>query len=334
LEGCDVTRALTLSELAALFEGTVLGDGRYGVVRTAAAQAAAPGDLTLVSTVDQLAECATAGAAVLSSPSVALQRTPQLSVNGVVCAEPRLHFHAAHRLLAAYDDLADADRSAAWISPDATVHPSARLGAGCVVQAGACIAANAALFPGVVVERGACVGAGCIVRSRAVVGRDAVLAPLCEIGSGSVIGAEPQQFEAADGVWTRAPGHTRVRLGRRVAVGANSVIESGARRETIVESDVLIGGQVYIAHDCQIDRGVLIIGQTGLASSVRIETGAALMGRVAVDVDVRIGANALVLATSGVTKDVAPGTRVWGNPARARNEALRTFHRDHARKER
>jgi UDP-3-O-[3-hydroxymyristoyl] glucosamine N-acyltransferase len=326
-----VTRALTLNELAALFEGTVLGDGRYGVVRTAAAQAKAPGHLVLVETVDQFAECAAARAAVVASPSLALQRPPNVPVNGVVCAEPRLHFHAADRLLEAYDDLADADRGAAWISPDAEVDPSARLGSGCVVQAGARIEAHAALFPGVVVECGALVGAGCIVRSRAVIGRDAAVAPLCEIGSGSVIGAEPQQFEAADGVWTRAPGHTRVRLGRRVAVGANTVIESGARRETIVESDVLIGGQVYIAHDCHIERGVLIIGQSGLASGVRIEAGAALMGRVAVDVDVRIGANALVLATSGVTKDVPPGARVWGNPARARNEALRTVHRGAAR---
>jgi UDP-3-O-[3-hydroxymyristoyl] glucosamine N-acyltransferase len=326
-----VTTALTLNELATLFEGTVLGDGRYGVVRTVPAAEAAPGDLTLVETVHQLAECAAAGAAILSSPSLA-QRLPDLAVNGIVCPDPRLHFHAAQRLLAAHEDLAQADRTAVWISADAMVHPSAQIGAGCVVQAGASVEANAAVFPGVVIERGAFVGAGCIVRSRAVIGRDAVLAPLCEIGSGSVIGAEPQQFEAADGVWTRAPGHTRVRLGRRVAVGANTVIERGARRETIIESDVLIGGQVYIAHDCRIDRGVLVIGQTGLASGVHIESGAALMGRVAVDVDVRIGANALVLATSAVTKDVLPGTRVWGNPARSRNDALRNFHVASARR--
>lgn len=326
-----MTRALTLNDLAALFEGTVLGNGRHGAVRTAPAAQAGPGDLTVVETVHQLAECAAAGAAILLSPSMALQRQPDLAVDGIACPDPRLHFHAAQRLLAAHDDLEEADRTTAWISPEAVVHPSAEIAAGCVVQRGAWVEANAVLFPGVVIERGALVGAGCIVRSRAVIGRDAVLEPLCEIGSGSVIGAQPQQFEAADGVWTRAPGYTRVRLGRRVAVGANTVIETGARRETIIESDVLIGGQVYIAHDCRIDRGVLVIGQTGLASGVHIETGAALMGRVAVDVDVRIGANAVVLATSGVTKDVLPGTRVWGNPARARNDALRTFHAASAR---
>src|SRR5262249_13664443 len=106
-------------------------------------------------------------------------------------------------------------------------------------------------------------------------------------------------------------------------VGANSVIESGARSETVIESDVLIGGQVYVAHDCRIARGVLIIGQTGLASGVAIENGAALLGRVGVNVDVRIRSRALVLATSACTKDVAPGARVWGNPARSRNTALR-----------
>ena len=165
------------------------------------------------------------------------------------------------------------------------------------------------------------------MRSLAVIGPGTVLGPLCEIGSGSVIGAEPQQFEAAEGVWTRQTDRTRVRFGKRVVVGANSVIESGARRETIVESDVLIGGQVYIAHDCHIEEGVLIIGQTGLASGVHIGPAAALMACVAVDVDIHIGAGALVLASAGVTKDVPPGARVWGNPARSRIDALRKASR-------
>jgi UDP-3-O-[3-hydroxymyristoyl] glucosamine N-acyltransferase LpxD len=331
-----VNRAFTLNELAALFAATVFGDGQYCVLRAADADGAIPGSLAFVETVDQLKACAGAGAAVLASPELALECGPDISANGLTCADARLHFHVANRLLTAHDDLgadelagddpAD-DGGRVWISPKAVVHGSAKLAPGCVVQAGASIEAHAALFPGVVVERGAFVGAGSIIRSRAVIGRDAVVGPLCEIGSGSVIGAEPQQFEAADGVWTRKPGQTRVRLGSRVAVGANSVIESGARRETVIESDVLIGGQVYIAHDCRINRGVLIIGQSGLASGVHIDDGAALMGCVAVGVDVHIGAGALVLATSGVTKDVAPGARVWGNPARSRNEALRKLHR-------
>ena len=285
-----------------------------------------PGDLVFVEAVGQLEACAKSDAAVLASTSLAEQCRPDLSVNGLTCAEPRLHFHVANRILIALDDLAATQGQGVWVAGDAAVHGSAKLAPGCVVQAGACIEAHAALYPGVVVERGATVGAGTIVRSRAVIGRDSVIGPLCDIGSGSVIGADPQQFEAANGVWTRKPGKTRVRLGKRVAIGANSVIESGARRETVIESDVLIGGQVYIAHDCRIERGVLIIGQSGLASGVCIDNGAALMGRVAVDVDVHIGPGALILATSGVTKDVSAGARVWGNPARSRNEALRRFH--------
>lgn len=316
----------TLDELASLFEAVAIGNGDYRVTRSGEHAGAQSGVLVFVETVGQLEACARSDAAVLALPSLVGQYESDLPVNGLTCAEPRLHFHVANRMLAALDDLAETGREGVWIAKDAIVHDSAKLAPGCVVQAGARILANAALYPGTIVERGATVGAGSIIRSRAVIGRDALIGPLCDIGSGTVIGAEPQQFEAANGVWTRKPGKTRVRLGKRVAVGANSVIESGARRETVLESDVLIGGQVYVAHDCHIDAGVLIIGQSGLASGVSIEHGAALMGRVAVDVDVHIGSGAMILATSGVTKDVSAGARVWGNPARSRNDALRKVH--------
>lgn len=322
-----MNRVLTLEDLAALFDATLFGRGRYSVVRVGSAEGAETGDLAFVETVGQLNACANAGAAILATPSMVQQLGANRSINGIACTDPRLHYHVASRLLAAHDGLADVDGSGVSVAPDAVVHRSARLAPGCVVQAGACIEAHAALFPGVAIERGAFVGAGCIVRSNAVIGRDAVIGPLCEIGSGSVIGAEPQQFEAANEVWTRKIEQTRVRMGSRVAVGANSVIESGALRETAIESDVLIGGHVYIAHDCQIARGVLIIGQSGLASGVHIEAGAALMGSVVVNVDVRIGGGAIVLATSGVTKDVSPGARVWGNPARSRTTGYRKLRR-------
>lgn len=322
-----MNKGLTLTELAALFEAAIVGDGAYCVMRAGAVAGAKSGDLIFVEASGQLDACVNADAAVLVSPTLAEQRSAGLSVNGLTCNEPRLHFHAADRLLTAHDDLAEVEGEGVFISKDALVHASARLAPGCVVLAGACIQANAVLYAGVVVEKGAMVGAGSIVRARAVIARDTVIGPLCDIGSGSVIGADPQEFEAANGVWTRKPGKTRVRLGKRVAIGANTVIESGARRETVIESDVIIGGQVYIAHDCHIDRGVLIIGQSGLASGVSIESGAALMGRVAVDVDVQIGSGALVLAMSAVTKDVSAGARVWGNPARSRNDALRRLHR-------
>ncbi|HJT29063.1 MAG TPA: hypothetical protein VJ784_16745 [Pyrinomonadaceae bacterium] len=316
--------SFTLDELATLLEAELSGDGAYCVLRCGNVETAARGVLVVVERVQQARPCTAAGAAVITA--VELPAIEDGPINALVCDKPRVQFHAVGRLLAAQEDLGAQVGSVA-IAESASVHSTARLAPGCVVQHGARVDAHALLFPGVIVERSAHVGPGCIVRSGAVIGPEAVLGPMCEIGSGSVIGAEPQQFEAAEGVWTRQIDRTRVRLGKRVVVGANSVLESGARRETIIESDVLIGGQVYISHDCHIEEGVLIIGQSGLASGVHVGPAAALMARVAVDVDIDIGAGAFVLATAGVTKDVPPGARVWGNPARSRIDALRRASR-------
>lgn len=315
--------SFTLDELATLLDADLSGDGAYRLFRCGKVDTAGPGVLVFVERLQQARACITAGAAVITAELPAIEDGP---VNRLVCDKPRVQFHAVNRLLAAREELGDPFGSVT-IAESASVDSAATLGSGCVVQHGARVDAHAVLFAGVIVERNAHVGPGCVVRSGAVIGPDAVLGPMCEIGSGSVIGAEPQQFEAAEGVWTRQIDRTRVRLGKRVVVGANSVLESGARRETVIESDVLIGGQVYISHDCHIEEGALIIGQSGLASGVHVGPAAALMARVAVDVDIDIGAGAFVLATAGVTKDVPAGARVWGNPARSRIDALRRASR-------
>jgi UDP-3-O-[3-hydroxymyristoyl] glucosamine N-acyltransferase len=316
---------ISLSAVAALCEGRFYGNASCSIQACAPRfEQAAPGLLVLAETQGQAEQAWLTGAAVMAGETLAGELAEK-GTNALVAVKyPRLCFFAVMRLLQAYTDLAeDAASAQCHVAASAEVHPTALLAPGCVIRPGAHIGAYALLFPGVVVERDALVGAGCVLQARAFVGRGVALGRLCEIGPNSVIGAEPQEFVAANGVWTRQPGRGGLQLADRVVVGANSVIECGTKKPATLAEDVLLGGQVYLAHDCHLARGVVVIGQSGFASGVCVEEGAMIMARVGVNVDVRIGAGAFVMATSGVTKNVAAGARVWGNPARDRRDALR-----------
>jgi|SRR5579884_1602582 len=199
------------------------------------------------------------------------------------------------------------------------------VGAGCSIGAGATVGAWCVLFPGACVAPGAVLGAGCVVRPRAVLASSVEIGARCEIGAGAVIGSECERYEPGRDAWRRTPGSGSVVIGDDVSIGPLTVIEKGFRENTRIGSGSILGGQVYISHDCTVGTSCLIIGQSGLASGVAVGDAAALMARVAVNSNVRIGDGALVFAGSGVFGDVPPHAQVLGHPARPRRQALRAM---------
>jgi UDP-3-O-[3-hydroxymyristoyl] glucosamine N-acyltransferase len=137
--------------------------------------------------------------------------------------------------------------------------------------------------------------------------------------------SECERYEPGHGSWRRIPGIGGVTVEDDVSVGPLTVVEKGFRENTVIGARSIVGGQVYISHDCHIGAGYLLIGQTGLASGVVVGDEASLMGRGGVNSEVRIGAGAVVFAGNGVFGDVAPHDQVLGYPARSRRQALKAM---------
>jgi len=199
------------------------------------------------------------------------------------------------------------------------------LGAGCAVSSQAAIGAWAVLYPCVTIAAGAAIGPGCVIRSRAILEGSVQVGACCEIGAGALIGSECEHYEPGNGAWRRVPGAGSVIVGDEVSIGPLTVVEKGFRDNTRIGSRSIVGGQVYISHDCAIGTGCLLIGQTGLASEVVLGDEAALMARAAVNSQVHIGNGALVFGSSTVFGDVPPHAQVLGYPARPRRQALKAM---------
>ncbi|KAA0970492.1 UDP-3-O-(3-hydroxymyristoyl)glucosamine N-acyltransferase [Aureimonas fodinaquatilis] len=206
------------------------------------------------------------------------------------------------------------------ISPQASVHPSARLEANVTVEAFATIGPDAEIGGGTVIAGGAAVGAGCrigrdcaigpnVTVQHALLGNRVILHPGVSIGQdgfGYAIGSRGILKQVQIG---------RVIVQDNVEIGANTSIDRGAVRDTVIGENTKIDNQVQIAHNVRIGRNCIIVSQVGIAGSATIGDNVAIGGQSGVNGHVTIGNGAQIAAVSSVAGDVPAGARWGGVPA-------------------
>ncbi len=219
------------------------------------------------------------------------------------------------------DAMIPTDRAAAEISDQA------------VVDADASLEENVTVEPGAVISAGVEIGSGTVIRANAVIGRGVKIGRDCVIGANStvqhsVLGnrvyLHPGVCCGQDGFgYAMGPqGHLKVpQVGRviiqdDVEVGANTTIDRGANRDTIIGEGTKIDNQVQIGHNVNVGRHCVLVSQVGLSGSCTLEDFVAIGGQTGVRGHVTIGMGAQVAAVSVVNEDLAPGGRYGGTPAK------------------
>lgn len=208
------------------------------------------------------------------------------------------------------------------------VHPSAQIGTGVTIE------------PGAAIGEGAHIGSDGVICSGAVIGRNVKIGNDCYIGPNAsvcyaligdhvIINAGAQIGQDGFGYAMGADFHMRIpQLGRviiqdNVDIGANTAIDRGSVRDTVIGEGTKIDNLVQVAHNVEIGRHCLIAGSTAIAGSailgnfVVIGGQAAIVGHLTINDGAQIGMGAVVRG------DVPAGVRWVGDPAKPQIQWLR-----------
>jgi UDP-3-O-[3-hydroxymyristoyl] glucosamine N-acyltransferase len=214
------------------------------------------------------------------------------------------------------------------------IHPSA------IVDASAVVDPSAEVGPLSVIEAGVEIGAYCRIGPCAIIGRGVVIGRDCRIGAhvslshallgqrvcvypGARIGQEGFGFATTKSGFLTVPQLGRVILEDDVEVGANTTIDRGSARDTVIGAGSRLDNLVQIGHNVVIGRCCVIVAQVGISGSTTIEDFVQIGGQAATAGHLRIGRGAQIGAQAGVISDVLAGAKMLGSPAQSRQDFFR-----------
>jgi UDP-3-O-[3-hydroxymyristoyl] glucosamine N-acyltransferase len=316
----------TVAEIALLVGGEVVGDGGRVVDNVAEVASAGPGDVASLHNMKYLAAAAASSAGCLLVPPPA-KDAPCAAKSKIVVGDPQ----AAFALLLGLIDGASRARIAPGVSPRASVHPEAKLGAGVsvgdfsVVERGAEIGDGTTIMPQCYIGEDVRIGKHCLLHPRAVVREDCELGDRVTLHPGAVIGADGFGFttDKKTGRHTKIPQIGNVVIGDGVEIGANTTVDRATLGSTVIESGAQIDNLVMIAHNVRIGRDSVVVAQTGVAGSTTVGRNVILAGQAGVAGHLTIGDGAVVSAQTGVMSDVPPKAILFGSPGRPHRESFK-----------
>ena len=212
------------------------------------------------------------------------------------------------------------EKNEAYIADNACISKSANIGSSCRIEHGAYIGKNVVIGDrckigvNTYIGDGVAIGDDCQIESNVsisntIMGNNVLVYP------GARIGQDGFGFASDEHGHYKIPHRGRVLIGNDVAIGANTCIDRGSLKDTVIGDWCRIDNLVQIGHNVKIGKGSIIAAQAALAGSTEVGEFVSLGGQVGIASHSKIGNRAILAAKTGVMKDIQAGAIMGGCPA-------------------
>jgi len=216
----------------------------------------------------------------------------------------------------------------AQIGEGTAIGPFVTIGRGVTIGPRARIASHASIAEGAVIGADALILQGARIGARVVIGDRLIAQPGAVIGADGFSFVTPEKSgveeiretlgertEIRQQSWTRIHSLGSVRIGDDVEIGANSCIDRGTIRDTVIGSGTKLDNLVHIGHNVQVGRDCLLCGQVGIAGSSRIGDRVVLAGQCGVNDNIFVGDDVIAGGGTKIFTNAPAGRVLLGYPA-------------------
>ena len=323
----------SLSDIAAALGARIEGDASLEVTGASEPESAGPEDLALA-----MAPKFADGLARGRAQAALLWDGAEWEAMGLKAA---LFVPRGRYAMAALTQLMDpGPEIAAGIHPTAVIDPQAQIGEGAaigpfvVIGRGARIGPRARIGPHVTIAEEAEIGSDVLLFAGARIGARVRIGARFIGHSGSVVGADGFSFVtpeksaveevretlgtrsgAAGQSWTRIHSLGAVEVGEDVELGANSCIDRGTIRDTVIGAGTKIDNLIQVGHNVRIGRDCMLCGQCGVAGSAQLGDRVVVGGKSAVNDNIFVGDDVVIGGATNVFTNAPAGRVLLGSPA-------------------
>lgn len=318
--------SITASELAQALGASLEGDGSRVLTGLAALNEAGPSDVSFLANDKYKPQLDTteAGCVVVAADeAVGREDLTLLRVEN-----PSRAFSAViERFRPEPPRPAPGIHPTAVIEAGAEIARDARIGAYCVIAAGARIEEGVTLHPGCQVGVNSRVGRDSELFGRVVLYHEVQVGERCIVHAGTVLGADGFGFEPTATGWDKIPQCGTVVVEDDVEIGANCTVDRGRFGATRIGRGAKIDNLCHVAHNVQIGEASLLVAQVGVAGSSKLGKRVILAGKAGVSGHVTLADGVRVGGLSAVFKDIDEPGDYFGIPAKTSKEFFQHYHR-------